>query len=657
MGQRTIEGATGEAAPARTGPLFFLVRVAMLVALLGVPILGTSFVLVSAVSDDIRSASAERADLLGYADVIDLVGAIGAVRRDVVDTDPAALVRDRTRADVLLGRVRGSYAGSDSASAFVRSLRGRWATVREHPDLANVDAALGAFADIGTAVDPNTQLDSDPNFAEQYAASVMLRSLPRLIVATSHTADVARGGAGDRLPPAIVASLAAARAIETAPREQIYSFLDQAASIDPNLRTIVADPERRVRVATLRFDDRIDSILRTFRGSPGDAARVERAARAAFDAQTALWHATHAAAGRLVSERYRAGIAKRRTIIALSLLAVVLGTIALAFNIRWMARRDRIEIASVKLESDRLRAELQRASAERALRLQAAQFQSVFENADLGIAIFEPSGAVREYNAALAHMFGERTADLVASRSRQVMLFEEERRPFTLEEMHANADGSTQWLALTFSGVYDDGTCQMVILLGRDVTEEKLFQQTLVHAASHDALTGILNRAAFERELARLCGDGAEAFALLYIDLDRFKPVNDRYGHAAGDAILVATADRLRSALATDDICVRLGGDEFAAIVRGANDAATLDRIAARVERAIAKPVDYAGASLEVTASIGIAEHRPGERCCTTLKHQADAALYIAKERGGNGHEYAGSAVARAAGAERSLVA
>ncbi len=658
MGFSAVRGA-GEtidtAARARTGLLFFIARVAMLVALLGVPILGTSYALVSTVTDDVRSASAERADLAAYSLAIDLAGTIEAIRRDVVDNDVRGLARDRALAEALFVRLHGAYAGSDSAP-FVRALRGRWEAIREHPTLPQIERLFGDFSDIGNTLDPNTLLDYDPNIAEQNAAAVMLRSLPRLIVAMSRTSAAARDASAERLSRGAISSLAAARAIEGEPQRQMDTFLDQAVVLDPKLQPVLTGPERDVRAGIGRFDRRVDGILQTFHGSPLNAERVERDARTAFDAQMALWRATTDAAHMLVRERYRTGVAKRRTIIALSLLAVILGTIALTFNIRSMARRDRIEIESTKLESERLRAELRRADAERALRLQAAQFQSVFENADLGIAIFEPTGEVREHNAALARMCGDRSAQLLAGRGSQVVSFENERQPFTVEEMHANADGSPQWLALTFSGVYDGGACQMVILIGRDVTEEKLFQQSLLHAANHDALTGIFNRAAFERELMKICGEGTP-FSLFYIDLDRFKPINDRFGHAAGDAVLVATANRLRSSLATGDICVRLGGDEFAAIVRGNNDRSTLDRIAARVGGELAKPIDFGDASLDVTASIGIAVHRYEPNCCLHLKNESDTALYAVKERGGNGCRHADLGDVAAKAGSQPLVA
>ncbi|OJF11265.1 putative bifunctional diguanylate cyclase/phosphodiesterase, partial [Couchioplanes caeruleus] len=168
------------------------------------------------------------------------------------------------------------------------------------------------------------------------------------------------------------------------------------------------------------------------------------------------------------------------------------------------------------------------------------------------------------------------------------------------------------------------------------------FQHQLEHRASHDALTDLANRSLFEQRtseaLAATGGamDGAETLSLALIDLDDFKAINDRLGHAVGDALLVVVADRLREAVRTDDVVARLGGDEFGLLLHGLrSDEATevLDRIA----ESLTRPVHALGYDLLVKASIGLAEVWP-EASPQELLRRADLAMYAAKERGKGRH-------------------
>ncbi|GGQ54566.1 putative bifunctional diguanylate cyclase/phosphodiesterase [Couchioplanes azureus] len=168
------------------------------------------------------------------------------------------------------------------------------------------------------------------------------------------------------------------------------------------------------------------------------------------------------------------------------------------------------------------------------------------------------------------------------------------------------------------------------------------FQDQLEHRASHDALTDLANRTLFEQRtseaLAATGGsaDGADTLSLALIDLDDFKAINDRLGHAVGDALLVVVADRLREAVREDDVVARLGGDEFGLLLHGLrSDEATevLDRIA----ESLTRPVHALGYDLLVKASIGLAEVWP-EASPQELLRRADLAMYAAKERGKGRH-------------------
>jgi diguanylate cyclase (GGDEF)-like protein len=153
----------------------------------------------------------------------------------------------------------------------------------------------------------------------------------------------------------------------------------------------------------------------------------------------------------------------------------------------------------------------------------------------------------------------------------------------------------------------------------------------LRHEAETDALTGLPNRRAFERELRGALGRrGADrALALLVIDLDGFKAVNDRHGHVAGDAVLCEVSARLRSALRSGDLVARWGGDEFVVLCHGVRDGAAAE-IACKLRRVLQVPVQVGSVEVTVGASLGWAVAEPGQ-APGELIAAADAAMYRAK--------------------------
>jgi diguanylate cyclase (GGDEF)-like protein/PAS domain S-box-containing protein len=188
----------------------------------------------------------------------------------------------------------------------------------------------------------------------------------------------------------------------------------------------------------------------------------------------------------------------------------------------------------------------------------------------------------------------------------------------------------------THSLIFAGRKSQLVI--ATDVTERLRTQQKLWHAAFYDALTGLPNRALFMERLgqaqARARGRSGNAFAVLFLDLDRFKVVNDSMGHRAGDQLLVAIARRLDRTRREGDTVARLGGDEFGFLIEGVDDAAGAGRVADRVQRELSQSFAIGGQEVFTSASIGIAlggmtDHRPED-----LLRDADTAMYRAKALG-----------------------
>jgi diguanylate cyclase (GGDEF)-like protein/PAS domain S-box-containing protein len=182
----------------------------------------------------------------------------------------------------------------------------------------------------------------------------------------------------------------------------------------------------------------------------------------------------------------------------------------------------------------------------------------------------------------------------------------------------------------------DDRRIRGVVFNARDVTERVALEEQLIRQAFHDALTGLPNRALFrdrlEQSLAR-CARSLDMFALLLIDLDGFKRINDSLGHHLGDQLLEDVARRFAEVARPTDTLARLGGDEFVLLLSSATQAAALT-VASRLHARLAEPVLMGGRDLAIGASIGIAVHRGGPGDGDELVRHADVAMYAAKEAG-----------------------
>jgi len=200
------------------------------------------------------------------------------------------------------------------------------------------------------------------------------------------------------------------------------------------------------------------------------------------------------------------------------------------------------------------------------------------------------------------------------------------------------------YISVSGEPIFDlDGRFKGYRGVGRDVTHQRLAEQQVLKLARYDGLTGLPNRSMFidelERTLARARRHG-EAFALFFIDLDRFKNINDSLGHGAGDQLLKVMASRLRELLRDSDLVARLGGDEFVVLLDGTVDAAALAHVARKALAAIAEPVLIESRSYQVTGSIGISLYPDDGADAATLLKNADAAMYLAKDSGKNNYQF-----------------
>ena len=174
----------------------------------------------------------------------------------------------------------------------------------------------------------------------------------------------------------------------------------------------------------------------------------------------------------------------------------------------------------------------------------------------------------------------------------------------------------------------------------RDITDRKLAEAEIRHTARHDGLTGLANRRVFMDVVRRAMGKKAPSFAVLYLDLDHFKDVNDTLGHPVGDALLCLVADRLQSSVRQGDMVARFGGDEFAIIVTDVSDPIDIAGVAEKLAAAISSPFSVQGNTVVTGVSIGIAIYQSGDTDAEVLLSHADVALYRAKSDGRGSYRF-----------------
>jgi diguanylate cyclase (GGDEF)-like protein/PAS domain S-box-containing protein len=199
--------------------------------------------------------------------------------------------------------------------------------------------------------------------------------------------------------------------------------------------------------------------------------------------------------------------------------------------------------------------------------------------------------------------------------------------------------GHFVWTLMNISAICDSqGNASHLIFQFQDITDRKIEEERLVHNVFHDALTGLPNRVLFMDRL-RLATERArrrkdQVFAVLFLDLDGFKAINDSMGHIMGDQLLIQISRRLKACLRTTDTIARLGGDEFTILLEDLTDERESLRIVERLQKELALPFKLGTSDVQVTASIGIASSNPGYERAEEILRDADMAMYRAKSAG-----------------------
>ena len=283
------------------------------------------------------------------------------------------------------------------------------------------------------------------------------------------------------------------------------------------------------------------------------------------------------------------------------------------------------------------------------------RYRTIFENAIEGIFQSTPDDGYVTVNPALARMYGyDSPAQLIAQlRDIDSQLYvQPERRLEFIRVLEAQdsvtgfeaevrrRDGRIIWISENARAVRD-ANGQLMFFEGtvEDITERKRADNLVRHQATHDAVTGLPNRVRLQERFAEAQPSGGIQ-ALVFIDLDQFKIVNDSLGHAAGDQLLQVVASRLQHCVRERDTVARLGGDEFVVLLGGPLDPVRVSQVAERLRDALMQPSTVGGRELTVTCSIGVALNADAKTDLHALMRSADLAMYRAKSMGRNNVQF-----------------
>jgi diguanylate cyclase (GGDEF)-like protein/PAS domain S-box-containing protein len=286
------------------------------------------------------------------------------------------------------------------------------------------------------------------------------------------------------------------------------------------------------------------------------------------------------------------------------------------------------------------------------------RFRSAFNHAPIGIALVSSGGKWLKVNHALCKLLGYSEDEFLAMDFQSIIFPEDlgdtwvkihelisgKRANCQMEQRYLHKEGQTVWISWSVSAAHDSkSSVPNLIFQIQDITGKKIAEEKLQHEATHDVLTGLPNRALFMHRMANALVKSKEnpayRVSVLFIDLDRFKYVNDSLGHLIGDQLLIEISERLRDCMRPSDIVARLGGDEFTILVEGRYEVSEVIRIAERIQQKFSLPFNLQGHEVYSSASIGILHASEQHLSSEDMMRDADTAMYQAKRAGKARHE------------------
>ncbi|MBD5606011.1 MAG: diguanylate cyclase, partial [Candidatus Eremiobacteraeota bacterium] len=575
----------------------------------------------------VRTTEMESAGIVRLRDTHELLLAV--VRRQFAPGDVADLAPRVARV------IHPKHDGVDVDASYLDAVRLSWVSVSKRPHDQGALAALGtATAELASKISDAAHLTYDTDVDADNFGDASAYQLPKALENAAHAAALADRphdelGVPDRL---LIGRLMAQAEVGWVGAD---NDVDLGLAATAGDTTVLTRERKSMSAAFTALETRLDAVADS--AAPSDVAALPAEERA-FEAAAPRYVSTlDTFVGNLLQRRIAAQSERIDFIIECCIFALG-GSLMLVGRVsHLMLERER---RALQIERDRASAlenELARQRAERARVLNEAQFRTIFDGSPLGIATLDRDGMPLERNTALLALPGEFALfDATFDRDTYARLLGGTIQPRQVEREFAAADGSSRWIDLTVFPVrVDDSESVAAIAMVADVTERRLLSEQLRYEAKHDALTGLRSRGAFLDEVRAALDErhaASRGHAIMLIDLDRFKLVNDSLGHAAGDDVLVAVAKRLSDIVRPTDVLGRLHGDEFA-LYLGTSGEAELSAIAERAQQILRAPFVFDGQPVFIDSSIGICIAQGDVRPEDMLRN-ADTAMYKAKRMG-----------------------
>lgn len=311
---------------------------------------------------------------------------------------------------------------------------------------------------------------------------------------------------------------------------------------------------------------------------------------------------------------------------------------------------DILEISSLADNLEYMRKEL----VERSKKIAAseARYSAILQHAGEGIVTLNQGVMIEGFNRTAEKLFGYKGSEILGTPFIHLLIPEDASRfagpngmPIIADDAMFTGlrkDGETFPLLLSISS-FNHGDTTLFILVAQDVSERIAYEKKLAHLAYYDTLTGLPNRRLFYDRLQQTIANTARSeklLAVFFLDLDRFKVINDTFGHQTGDLLLKAVAERLCSIVRSSDVIARLGGDEFTLILTNLSHVQDIERMAQNILKLFAKPFTLAGHEMSTTTSIGISVYPFIDSDADELVKHADTAMYFAKKRGKDNYQF-----------------
>jgi diguanylate cyclase (GGDEF)-like protein/PAS domain S-box-containing protein len=546
-----------------------------------------------------------------------------------------------------------NVAAIPAAAPATADIEAAWTKLLALPNARSFDAVTGVtYQGLSTVAGAALSADTDHVLADLGDAldSAYFQLYAPLMSATAATQiGLRRGGLTleDRL---VVAGLLDR---SSSVQSVLQSDMTNAFGYRPELRETVGAPYAAAVVAATELETAVATAIRS-PSRTGDGARLE-AKRSVLATRTdGLLRAFEDEGRRTIQALQVETEGALRQLYLQTALAIVVDFAAVFFAGQLITRRYRYEIEHAKEQALILSTEIARQRAEHEQMLTEAQFTAIFDRSQMGIALLDRGGATMECNPALSENLGRTTPAIVPpGDARFAKLIAGFEATYQYEGPLACADGTIRWAQITVSSIdVPQSEAVAAIAIVQDITDRKEIDERLRFEAAHDELTLLPNRAEFLNRLDALIEKGADLgrFAVLFIDLDKFKLVNDTLGHAAGDRVIAVAAQRLVATTRPGDIVARLHGDEFAVVVKDLGNEPG-EAIADRIKQTFLTPITIDGTTVVLTASVGIVPGLAGYRAAESVLRDADVAMYNAKKLGrstavtfdGDMHERLGS--------------